>query len=1416
MKHIIIIAMAAAALNGGFFPTFGAKGPTVQYTYTPEQTRPGYYGEITIGFDKAVIPLSDIDAMTAAYRKKLRISFAPPLAGELTALDNRQASFRFTEAPRRSTSYTVTVNAAEMRSVKGEKISAAVNGMALPGKEFFFETPRIAVNVRSTGEHLTAPIIVEFTMPVTVKAVKERLSIKTLFGLYTVQYDIAPLIVTNIEIVNEKEVTNIVTSESGYLIQPKGLSKATKYTLSVGKDILPVNGNLGMKNDYKYEFTTYQPLKVADDHGGFFAGRRSMAPDDALAIRFNNDLAPQDLRAAVRIEPNVKVLDVVQEPHALSLRAEFEGDRSYTVTLRGLKDVFGQTLEKYELSLTTHGIAPWHSTPRGVMIMERSLPQLLPIKVCNMEELAIDYTFLPGIEGIHANLTNKDIAYEKTKPIAGEWKRGQPYTYNFNIASVSGGASGLLLYSVRARARGTSSWTYSTGRVFVTDIALTAKFSTDEVLVFARSLKDNRPITGAAVFVGGVNRGRTGTDGIARIRGSIDADPVVSVTTEKDIALNFGQLFDDSYGGYYDNDSEYSYGKDMYGRAKVGVVNHGDRRAISEILPFIFTERYLYRPGDTVEVKGIVRHRVNDAWQTSAATNEVGFTIFNSRDEEITNYRLRYDDWGSLAFSIPIPADAPTGYYKIQYPVFRTFSRHDWDGYKITSISFRVEDFKPATAEMKIIPGKFSYVWGDTFSADVLGWYLFGAPIIKPIKYSIEVESEPYESSRYPEYSFGEGYYYDDDYGGYRSQRDYSFTLADETVTPPADGKIRIKKEIVKSDFKGDASITLRASTTLEDKSTVYGAKSGILVRNPVHVGLKTSSYFIDAGKNAEIGLIALGDDERIVQGQNVNLSIDRHEWKSFQQAGVNGLFGWQWREVVTSAYKKDVKVGNEMLSIPIREPGFYRVRARYSVRGHEHSAARWFYVLGKGDYGWRIEDGYSIDLESDKKEYQVGDTARILVKNPYKEALVLTSTEREKIFDAREFTSRDSMIVLTVPITAEHIPNVYVSAMLFTGRTGTNMVKEDGVDPEKPRYRMGYINLPVVPREKKLTVTLTPSRENFRPRDEVSVAIRVSARSGAVLSEITIAAVDKGVLNLVNYRMPDPLEHFYASRRLAVSTSEVAKLILGQRYLAEKGEVIGGDGGAGFGMITPRSDFKSTVFYKHTMRLEKGEGSVTFTLPDNLTTFTVMAVAHTKRSEFGYGEASFTVGQPLMILSSLPRFVRAGDRMSLGATVHNYTGKDAPVTVVIEADEAMGITGPKTKTVKIAQGASAEVLFDASVSQSRREELPVTIKVKAGDNTDGLLEKIPLREPDIPETVAIYEKTGDKAEHTIALSDNVRPGLSRLSVALSPSAFSELTGSVDYLVHYPYGCLEQKSSSILPLITGEDVILKQEMLRSK
>ncbi|MBI4975837.1 MAG: hypothetical protein HZC28_00050 [Spirochaetes bacterium] len=1418
MKHFFIIACAAASLHAGIFPVRGTKAPVVQYTYSPESTRPGFYGEITIIFDKAVLPLSDIDAMTAAYRKKLRISFEPALAGEWVSIDNRNAAYRITEAPRRSTRYTVTVNAAEMKSIKGEKVSASVSGMALTGKEFFFETPRIAVETRQTGTHLTAPFIVQFNMPVTAKMVKDHVSIKNMFGLHVIPYDIAPLIVTNIVFTNDTEVTNIITSDSGFIIQPKGLTKATRYTFAVNKDILPTGGNLGMKNDYKLDFTTYQPLKLSDEsRGGFFKGRNDIPPDQPVTVRFNNDLAPQDFKAAVSITPEVKILDIVQEPHGLSVRAEFEGDTKYTMTLKNLMDVFGQVLEKQEVSFFVMSSAPWFSAPRGVMIMERNLPQILPIKVCNMEQLAIDYTFFADIAAIHGNLTNKDIAYAKTKNISSEWKRGQPYTYNFNVASVSGGASGMLLYSVRAKQKGATNWDTRTGRVFVTDIALTAKCSADETLVFARSLRDNYPLAGASVYIDGVLRGKTGWNGIARIRETNDRDPVVCVISGKDIALNFGQLFDDAYNGDdYSYEDGYGGGKDQFGKARVGVVNYAYRHAVNEILPFFFTERYLYRPGDTVEVKGIVRHRVNDSWQTKAATNELDIKVFNSRDEEITNYQLRYDDWGSMAFSISIAPDAPTGYYRIQYPVLRSFRSNEWDGNRHTQITFRVEDFKPATAEMKIIPGRYSYLWGDTFTADVLGWYLFGAPIIKPIKYAIEVESSPYESTRYPEYSFGEGYYYDEDYGGYRSQRDYSFTLADEEVTPPDDGKIRVSKPIIKAEFKGDAAITIRATTTLEDKSTVYGAKTGILVRNPVHVGLKTGSYFIDAGRNAEIGLIALGDNETIVQGQTVTLSIDRHEWKSFQQAGVNGLFGWEWREVVTSVYKKDVRVGNETFSIPMREAGFYRVRATYKVRGNERSASRWYYVLGKGDYGWRVEDGYSIDMESDKKEYQVGDTAKVLIKNPYKTALVLTSVEREKIFEARDFTANDSMIVLNIPITAEHIPNVYVSAMLFTGRTGTNKVTEEGDDPEKPRYRMGYINLPVVPREKKLSVTITPSREQYKPREEVTAIVRVKGITGTMPAEVTIAAVDKGVLNLVDYRMPDPLSHFYASRRLAVSTSEVAKLILGQRYLAEKGELIGGDGGAGFGMITPRSDFKSTAFYTHTLRLESGEGKISFKLPDNLTTFTIMAVAHTKRSEFGYGEASVTVGQPLMILPSLPRFVREGDRMQLGATVHNYTGKDAPVTVLIDADDAFGITGVRSKTVSIAQGKSAEVLFDAVVSQSRKEDLPVTIKAKTGDNADGVVEKIPLRQPDIPETVAIYEKTAGAAHHTIELSDNVRPGLSKLSMTLSPSAFTELTGSVDYLVHYPYGCLEQKSSSILPLIIGEDMIIKQEMLRDK
>ena len=313
-------------------------------------------------------------------------------------------------------------------------------------------------------------------------------------------------------------------------------------------------------------------------------------------------------------------------------------------------------------------------------------------------------------------------------------------------------------------------------------------------------------------------------------------------------------------------------------------------------------------------------------------------------------------------------------------------------------------------------------------------------------------------------------------------------------------------------------------------------------------------------------------------------------------------------------------------------------------------------------DYGVRIE------LLSDQKRYKVGDQAKILIKSPYEEATALISLEREGII--RHWTELvvGSAPTISIPIVEDCIPNLFVSVILLEGRRGFT----DGGDVGRPSFKIGYIELPVDPESRSLTVEVETDKREYRPGEEVRMRYWVKDFRGRPRqAEVAVAVVDEGVLALTAFPTPNPFDFFYRHRPLSVLTSEPLIHLIEQRNYGEKGEDLGGAGGIeALAGVELRKNFIYCAYWNPLLETDsQGRGEVKFRLPDNLTRFRVMVIAQTSDSKFGAGETHLKVKKPLLLRPSLPRFLRVGDRIEAGVVAQNFTGRDAPILLRAEAE---------------------------------------------------------------------------------------------------------------------------------------------------
>ena len=436
-----------------------------------------------------------------------------------------------------------------------------------------------------------------------------------------------------------------------------------------------------------------------------------------------------------------------------------------------------------------------------------------------------------------------------------------------------------------------------------------------------------------------------------------------------------------------------------------------------------------------------------------------------------------------------------------------------------------------------------------------------------------------------------------------------------------------------------------------------------------------------------------------------------------------------------------------------------------------------------------------------------MGETARILVKSPYENALALVSVEREGVLDAWTAPVSAGADYVEVPIKANYFPNVYVGVSLVRGRAQTDSFDKEGLDLGKPQGKTGYVSLVLDSQEHQIQTELTTPKKEYKPGQEVKVKIHTSLSGKAIPADVAIMVVDEGVLALTDYELPDLQSRFYPTQPLGVSTADNRVFLIGQRNFGEKGENRGGGGGAHakLGGTDLRSHFTFTPYFKANVQTDaKGKAEVKFTLPDNLTEFRIMAVAATAQ-DFGTAQTNIKVAKPLMILPKMPRFARVEDKFECGAVVYNYQNKAASLKVSAQADNGLKLT-PKTHQITLKKGTSAEVAWPCEALHESEAE--VAFALSGGKESDGVKVTLPIREIEKKQTLALYSATEDSQEQLIKKPSSVnKKAGADVAVSLASTALLNLRGGMLYLLVYPYDCLEQRMSKILPIVEGARLV---------
>jgi hypothetical protein len=810
---------------------------------------------------------------------------------------------------------------------------------------------------------------------------------------------------------------------------------------------------------------------------------------------------------------------------------------------------------------------------------------------------------------------------------------------------------------------------------------------------------------------------------------------------------------------------------------------------------FIFTDRPIYQPGDTVNFKAIIRTDDDARYSVPEGSAKITIETGNNESKFEKSYPISED--GSINGKFELPNDVSVGSYSLFVDKRDESKSYNWGEYSSNSLSFDVQNYQKPESFISVDTPSIEYISGDKAKVTISGSYFSGQPLIATdIKYKVTAVdyfeytyfTDQEQSQKLSLYTF---------YGlWYGSQ-----TVAEGTVTLDKTGTAQLEIDTKQLDIpdekysytKGKSKVFV-VEVTQEDGSLVpsfskknfivYAGDYGIYQSNRSSSGVIKQSYKLPIKLSSYFKTTALS---------NVPLTgkIHRETWvKDDVQTSKYPTYHME-EEDLGDVNMKTGKDGTTSLSFTPVKSGVYKI----VVEGYDESdnyIAKEFYVY-ISDHEmpiYRGSDSPQISLTLDQDKYDPGSTAKLTIVSAIADRDVFLTLERGRVDRSQVVHITGKSTIVDLPLQASDVPNMYVTVSSFNNF---------GLDQAE-------INLPVVSSDKKLIVTIKPDSAKYGPGDNVKVDLTTSDLDGMPQSaEVALWAVDKAIFELADTNLFNIFDTFWSERSDTTTESHSLMGILTQQ--AEGGG--GGDGG--------RSIFKDTAYWNPSIKTgSDGKASVKFKLPDNLTTWTMAAVAATRDSRVGQATKEITVTKDLIVRPILPNIMRVGDEIYISALVQNFTDKAHEFQVQLSFDS--GKVDQNTWE-KVQIGSMAMEQLEWKISPDKVIDAAKLKIVATSTDHPGLSDSI---ESTIPvRRFGFLEKVGETAigdkNYSLKFDEQIDREQSSVKLSLAPSLFGTLPTVMNYLVSYGYGCTEQTVSRLVPsLLVAENPSLFGSAIKDK
>ncbi|MEO5923506.1 MAG: MG2 domain-containing protein [Bryobacteraceae bacterium] len=884
--------------------------------------------------------------------------------------------------------------------------------------------------------------------------------------------------------------------------------------------------------------------------------------------------------------------------------------------------------------------------------------------------------------------------------------------------------------------------------LMVSDLVMTTKTARGRVLNFVADRATGQPIAGAEVWMLSPGQKRvsvkTSADGIAEL----------PLTTQKTEDVRIVAKMGNDVGSTALASYAFGANEDRW----VG---------------YLYTDRPVYRPGHTVQFKGIFRTRTPDGYKTPNAKT-VMVTIQDSSGKNIFQKQLPLNANGTVRDKLVLPNEASLGYYSIEVRA----------GDAYLNGNFEVEEYKKPEYEVRVSANQPRLIQGSANRMVIDAQYYFGEPVSgAAVKYSLYRDRYWFPLWYDPDEEIEQGES-DGDYGGEE--------ISQGEGTLDEAGKLTVNVPTEVADSSVDFRYRLEARVTDPARREITGSGTFLATYGSFVVNVEPDRYFYAPRSKATFAVEARNYESQPV-ATPVRVELIRWNWRATEKNVV----------VATAASSTGANgTGRAELTIPA-EGGSYRVRISARTpegRTVEQYSSVW--VSGRaGEDDVFSSSEESLQIVPDKKTYRPGDTARFLVASGVPNTPVLVSVEGRDLRMHQVLRSDGPTVTFELPVTLRDEPGLYVTAQFVRDGTIHRGTK--------------YVRVPA--EEHALHIALATDKPQYRPGDTAVYSLEVTDNLGKPVphAELSLGVVDEAIYAIRRDTTQDPLQYFFGREYNSVFTEDSLNYYFSGEAGKRRMQLAQMRSPTKLAQLKPerlvlpkvRKVFPDTAFWAPDLVTdERGRAQARVELPDSLTTWRATTRGVTQDTKVGAAVVKNITRKNVILRLGVPRFMVRGDEVTISTLVHNYleTAKDAKVSLQVSGLE---VIDGATRTVSVA--AKGEVRVDWRVRATTIGTAKITGQALTNEESDAVEIEIPVNAPGVPlsQSKGGSITAGASAVVDLAFPAQAEAGSRKLSIRVSPSIAGALFSAVEYLTTFPYGCVEQTMSSFLPNIIVQKTV---------